>query len=155
VAEYPGVTVVENTAEWRSDLAANVTANMLTANPDIKAIFACNDQMAVGMVSACKAAGKTQRDLVLVGYDGILDAVNLTATGDLDAFVALPNIEEGQYGVRLAVASILNTDYKFTREIICPGPLVTHEIVPGHTDKTIYEYATISFPLRGLTSKGY
>lgn len=154
-AEYPGISVVENTAEWRSDLAANVTANMLTANPDIKAIFACNDQMAVGMVSAVKAAGKTPNDLILVGYDGILDAVNLVTQGDLDAFVALPNIEEAEIGVRLAVATVLNGDYTFAREIICGGPLVTNTLVPGHTDKTIYEYATISFPLRGVTSKGY
>jgi ribose transport system substrate-binding protein len=153
--EYPGIRVVENTAEWRSDLAANVTANMLTANPDIKAIFACNDQMAVGMVSAAKAAGKTPNDLILVGYDGILDAVNLVAQGDLDAFVALPNIEEAQIGVRLAVATVLNSDYTFSREIICGGPLVTNTLVPGHTDRTIYEYATISFPLRGVTAKGY
>ncbi|MDR0551120.1 MAG: sugar ABC transporter substrate-binding protein [Spirochaetaceae bacterium] len=155
VKEYPGISVVENTAEWRSDLAANVTANMLTANPDIKAIFACNDQMAVGMVSAAKAAGKKPADLILVGYDGILDAVNLVAQGDLDAFVALPNLDEGQFAVRLAVAKILNTDYKFSREIICPTPLVTNEVVPGHTDRTIYEYASISFPLRGITTKGY
>ncbi|GHU61127.1 sugar ABC transporter substrate-binding protein [Spirochaetia bacterium] len=155
VAEYPGVTFVENTAEWRSDLAADVTTNMLTANPDIKAIFACNDQMAVGMVSAAKAAGKRPNDLILVGYDGILDAVNLTAQGDLDAFVALPNIEEAEIGVRLAVAKVLNSDYTFAREIICAGPLVTNTFVPGHTDKTIYEYATISFPLRGITAKGY
>lgn len=57
--------------------------------------------MAVGMVNAAKAAGKAD-DLILVGYDGILDAVNMTMDGDLDAFVSLPNLDEGAMGVKLA-----------------------------------------------------
>ena len=156
VSEYPGIEVVaEATGDWRSDTAANVTTNMLTANPDIKAIFACNDQMAVGMVSAVKAAGKQPGDLILVGYDGILDAVNLMANGELEADVALPNIDEGQIAVRLAVAMTLNPDYKFDREIICDGPLVTTNYIEGLTDMTIYEFAVKYFPLRGVTPKGY
>lgn len=156
VSEYPGIKVVaEASAEWRSDKAADVTTNMLTANPNIKAIFACNDQMAVGMASAAKAAGKKPDDLILVGYDGILDAVNLVADGSLDAFVALPNIDEGVMGPRIATALILNKDYKFTREIIYPGPLVTKDYIEGLTDQTIYEYAAEHFPLRGVTKKGY
>lgn len=156
IAEYPNIEVVaEAGAEWRSDLAADATANILTANPDIDAIFASNDQMAVGMVSAAQAAGKSQDDLILVGYDGILDAVNLVLSGDLDAFVALPNINEGVMGPRLATALILNPDYKFTRELIYPGPLVTQNFEPGLTDQTIYEFAAEHFPLRGITDKGY
>ncbi|MCD8139405.1 MAG: sugar ABC transporter substrate-binding protein [Planctomycetaceae bacterium] len=154
VANYPGVTVVENTAEWRSDLAANVTTNMLTANPDIKGIFACNDQMAVGMVSAVKTDGINPKDMVLIGYDGILDAVDMMLKGDMAADVALPFKEEGEIGVRMAVALVLNDNYVFDREMICDGPLVTVEN-EEHTDMTIYEYVTKFYPLRGVTDKGY
>lgn len=156
IAEYPDLRVVaEAGAEWRSDLAADATANILTANPDIDAIFASNDQMAVGMVTAVQIAGLSPDDLILVGYDGILDAVNLVLSGDLDAFVALPNISEGVMGPRLATALILNPDYKFDRELIYPGPLVTQNFEPGLTDQTIYEFAAEHFPLRGVTPKGY
>lgn len=156
VSEYPNIKVVaESTAEWRSDKAADVTANMLTANPNIKAIFACNDQMAVGMVSAAKAAGKQPEDLILVGYDGILDSINLMVDGDLDADVALPNIEEAQASVRIAAALVLNEDYKFDRELIFDTPLITRDYIDGLTDKTIYEFASITFPLRGINKKGY
>jgi len=154
MAEYPGISVVEHSADWRSDLAANVTNAMLTTNPDIKAIFACNDQMAVGMASAVRSADK-RNGMVLVGYDGILDAVNLVLDGGLDAFVALPNIEQAQVGVRLAVAKLLNDNYNFTREMIFPTPLVTYDVVPGHTDRTIFEFTAMTFPLRGITSTGY
>lgn len=154
--EYPGIKVVaEQGAEWSSDKAADVTTNILTANPNVRAIFACNDQMAVGMVNAAKAAGKTADDLVLVGYDGILDSVNMTMSGDLDAFVSLPNIDEGAMGVKLATALIINSDYEFDREILYDCTLVTGEYVEGLTDQTIDEYATERFPLRGVTEYGY
>ena len=155
-AEYPEIKVVaEQGAEWSSDKAADVTTNILTANPNVKAIFACNDQMAVGMVNAAKAAGKKADDLILVGYDGILDAVNMTMDGDLDAFVSLPNLDEGAMGVKLATALVMNSDYHYDREILYDCTLVTGEFVDGLTDQTIYEYAAERFPLRGLTEQGY
>lgn len=156
VSEYPDIKVIaEASAEWRSDLAADITTNILTAHPDIDAIFACNDQMAVGMVNAVKSAGKNPGDIILVGYDGILDAVEMVLDGYLSAFVALPNIDEAVMGPRIATALVLNDDYEFTRELIYPGPLVTHDYVEGLTDRTIYEYAAEHFPLRGVTKKGY
>lgn len=154
--EYPDIKIVaEQGAEWSSDKAADVTTNILTANPDVKAIFACNDQMAVGMVNAAKAAGKSADDLVLVGFDGILDAVNMTMDGDLDAFVSLPNLDEGAMGVKLASALVMNKDYTYDREIIYDCTLVTKDFNEGLTDQTIYEYAAERFPLRGITKNGY
>lgn len=154
--EYPGIKVVaEQGAEWSSDKAADVTTNILTANPNVQAIFACNDQMTVGMVNSAKAAGKNADDLVLVGYDGILDSVNMVMDGDLDAFVALPNIDEGAMGVKLASALVLNDNYTFDREILYDCSLVTGEFEEGLTDQTIYEYAVERFPLRGVTEYGY
>ncbi|NMD37828.1 MAG: sugar ABC transporter substrate-binding protein [Christensenellaceae bacterium] len=155
-AEYPNIKVVaEQGAEWSSDKAFNVMTNILTANPDLKGVFACNDQMAVGMVNAAEAAGKNPEDLVLVGYDGILDAVNMTLEGRMDGFVSLPNLDEGAMGVKLAVALALNPDYKYEREILYDCTLVTAEFEEGLTDQTIYEFAAERFPLRGLTQKGY
>lgn len=155
-SEYPGIKVVaEQGAEWSSDKAADVTTNILTANPNVKAIFACNDQMAVGMVNAAKAAGKSADDLILVGFDGILDAVNMVMDGDLDAFVSLPNLDEGAMGVKLAAALVMNDDYKYDREILYDCTLVTGKYIEGFTDQTIYEFTAERFPLRGVTEKGY
>jgi ribose transport system substrate-binding protein len=154
--EYPDITVVsEQGAEWSSDRAFNVMTNVLTAHPNLKGVFACNDQMAVGMVNAAEATGKTPDDLILVGYDGILDAVNMTLNGRLDAFVSLPNLDEGAMGVKLAVALALNPNYTYKREILYDCTLVTIDVEEGLTDQTIYEYAAERFPLRGVTEKGY
>ena len=147
VSEYPGIKVVaEASAEWRSDLAANVTENMLTAHPNIKAIFACNDQMAVGMANTAKSKGFSPDDLILVGYDGILDSVNMVISKDLDAFVALPNIDEGATAVRIATALVLNKDYKYDREMIFDTPLVTYDYIPNMTDWDNLRVYCHSFP---------
>ncbi len=152
---YDVEIVASQGAQWRSDLALDATVNILTAHPEIDAMFACNDQMAVGMVNGVYAAGKLPEDLILVGYDGILDAAELVLSGELDAFVALPNREEGFMAPRLAVAKILNPEFTFEREIIFPGPLVTKTLIPDLTDETIYEYMARVFPLYGVTDKGY
>lgn len=155
-AEYPEITVVaEQGAEWSSDKAFDVMTNILTAHPNLKGVFACNDQMAVGMVNAAEAAGKAPEDLVLVGYDGILDSVNMILEGRLDALVSLPNLDEGAMGVKLAVALAQNPDYHYDREILYDCTLVTGVFVEGLTDQTIYEFAAERFPLRGITEKGY
>ena len=155
-AEYPNIQVVaEQGAEWSSDKAFDVMTNILTAHPNLKGVFACNDQMAVGMVNAAEAAGKAADDLVLVGYDGILDAVNMILEGRLDALVSLPNLDEGAMGVKLAVALAQNPEYHYDREILYDCTLVTNGFIEGLTDQTIYEYAAERFPLRGITEKGY
>ena len=156
VSEYPRIKVVaEQGAEWSSDKAFDVMTNILTAHPNLKAVFACNDQMAVGMVNAAEAAGKKPEDLILVGYDGILDAVNMILEDRMDALVSLPNLDEGAMGVKLAAALVQNPDYHFDREILYDCTLVTNGFIEGLTDQTIYEFAAERFPLRGITEKGY
>ena len=56
--------VAEQPAEWDRAKGQSVTENILTGNPNIKAVFASNDNMALGAVEALKAADK------LDGRDG-------------------------------------------------------------------------------------
>jgi ribose transport system substrate-binding protein len=56
--------------QWEIDKGNKVAAAILNAHPDVKALLAGNDNMAIGAVSAVKAAGKTGKVLV-VGYDNI------------------------------------------------------------------------------------
>ena len=65
----PGIHVVaEQTANWDENEAYKVAQNILTAHPDLKAIFGESDAMAMG---AAKAAKHDDRDgLVVVGIDG-------------------------------------------------------------------------------------
>lgn len=153
---FPNITVVsEAGAEWRSDLAVDVMQNILTANPNVKAVFACNDTMATGAVSAIQAAGKQPGDIIVVGMDGTQEVCDYVLEGWVTADVALPTQDEAVMGPRLACALIMNPDYEFDREILYDTPLFSKEFYEGHTDMTIYEYMSQVFPLYGVTTGGY
>ncbi len=46
--------------------------NLLQAHPDINVVFGCNDDSALGALSAMKAAGKSDADNLVIGFDGAL-----------------------------------------------------------------------------------
>lgn len=85
--------------------AVNVAENMLQSDPDIKAFYATNDDMALGALQAVESAGLT--DIVIVGFDGTFNAMDSIEEGKLTASVAQQPIEEGYQGVVNAV-NILN-----------------------------------------------
>ncbi|KAA0942319.1 MULTISPECIES: sugar ABC transporter substrate-binding protein [unclassified Pseudomonas] len=65
--------VTLQSGEWEIDKGNKVAAAMLSEYPDLKALLAGNDNMAVGAVSAVRAAGKAGK-VQVVGYDNI-DAI--------------------------------------------------------------------------------
>jgi ribose transport system substrate-binding protein len=101
IAEHPGITIVSSqTANWERDQAFNATQNVLQSHPDIDAIFAANDIMALGAVEAVAAAGRTG-EIVVVGFDALEDARTAIDEGRMDATIAQYPREMG----RLAVIS--------------------------------------------------
>lgn len=84
-----GGTSVEVVASQPADFdrtkGLNVAENLLEANPDVKAIFAQNDEMALGALRAVEAQ---QMDVLVVGFDGTEDGVRAVASGEMAATVA-------------------------------------------------------------------
>jgi len=78
-----------------------VAENLLTANPNLKAIYATNDEMALGALNAAKAAGKT---LVIVGFDASPDALQSINAGELTASIAQYPGKIGELGTLTAAA---------------------------------------------------
>jgi ribose transport system substrate-binding protein len=56
--------------DWEIDKGNKVAASILSEYPQTKALLAGNDSMAVGAVSAVRAAGKAGK-VQVVGYDNI------------------------------------------------------------------------------------
>jgi ribose transport system substrate-binding protein len=56
--------------DWEINKGNQVASSMLSEYPNIKALLAGNDSMAVGVVSAVRAAGKAGQ-VEVVGYDNI------------------------------------------------------------------------------------
>lgn len=66
-----GAKVVSvQSGEWEIDKGNAVASAMLNEYPNLKALLAGNDNMAIGAVSAVRAAGK-QGKVYVVGYDNI------------------------------------------------------------------------------------
>jgi len=58
------------TAHWETEEANTVMTNLLTKHPDVQGVMAANDSMALGIVKALDAAGKSGQ-IQVVGFDNI------------------------------------------------------------------------------------
>lgn len=77
--------VEKQSADFDRTKGLNVAENVLQANSSIQAIFAQNDEMALGAVEAAKSAGK---DIIIVGFDGNDDGLKAVETGKMSATIA-------------------------------------------------------------------
>lgn len=101
VSQWPGIKVVaEQTANWEVEQGYNVFQNMLQANPDLKLVFASNDNMGLGAYRAIKEAGK---DIIVIGYDAVPAALDAVKAGEFVGTVAQFPAEMGIMGVQTAV----------------------------------------------------
>lgn len=106
IANRPGVRVVASqTANWERALAYDVAENLLQAHPDLDAIFAANDEMALGAVEAVAAAQRLDQ-VAVVGFDAIPDALDNIRSGRLLGSVAQFPGEMGRLGVVYAAALV-------------------------------------------------
>ncbi len=65
-----------------------VAESLLQAHPDANVIYAHNDEMAIGAISAIEAAGKVPgKDILVLSIDGGKEAVGLVAEGKIAAVV--------------------------------------------------------------------
>ena len=77
--------VASQTANFDRTEGMSVMENMLQANGDIQAVFAANDEMALGAVEAISGAGK---DILVVGFDATDDAIEAIKAGRMGATIA-------------------------------------------------------------------
>ena len=74
LALYPDIKLVaQQTAEFNRAKGMDVAQNLIQAHPNVKGIYACNDEMALGAVEAIAAANKTGQ-VIIGGTDGNADA---------------------------------------------------------------------------------
>ncbi|UOF90664.1 ABC transporter substrate-binding protein [Fodinisporobacter ferrooxydans] len=87
--KHPGMKIVATQpANFIQSKAQDVMQQMLLANPNINAVYAENDTMALGAISAIQAAGKTPgKDVKIVSIDGIKQVVKDVVSGQVYADV--------------------------------------------------------------------
>jgi ribose transport system substrate-binding protein len=92
-------------ADFERDKARRAAADLLRADPRIAGFFAVNDLMALGVADAVQAAGRG-RDVYVIGFDGIREALAAVRRGTLSATVAQYPYTIGQLGVEACLAAI-------------------------------------------------
>lgn len=100
MAAHPFKLLASQPADFDRTKGLNVMQNLLTAHPEVQAVFAQNDEMALGALRALRAAGK--KDVLIVGFDGTKDGMNAVKGGQMGATVAQQPELIGSVGVETA-----------------------------------------------------
>ncbi|MBY6086098.1 ribose ABC transporter substrate-binding protein RbsB [Priestia flexa] len=114
--------VAKQSADFDRTKGLTVMENVLQGNPDIQAVFAHNDEMALGAIEAITSSGK---DIAVIGFDGNEDALKAVESGVLTATVAQQPELIGELAVN-AAKDVLQGK-KVEEKISAPLKLVTKE----------------------------
>ena len=123
VQACPGLSILASQdGDFNRATGQKVAETLLQAHPDATAIYAHNDEMALGAIAALKALGKTPgKDVQIVSIDGEKDGLKAVAAGDLYTTVECnPRFGPKAFATMLAYASgkpvkvkIVNSDKLF------------------------------------------
>ncbi|MEU3310374.1 substrate-binding domain-containing protein [Nocardiopsis sp. NPDC006832] len=125
IAEFPDIEVVaRQPADFDRSKGLDVMTNMLQGNGDIDAVFAENDEMALGAAAALSSRGE---EAVVIGFDGTPEGLEAVAEGTLYASVAQQPAELGRVALRNAIAAVEGESLEET--VMVPVEVVTEENV--------------------------
>lgn len=122
--EFPGIRVVaRQPADFDRAKGLDVMGNLLQAHPNVDAVFAENDEMALGAVRAL--GSRAGRDVQVVGFDGTPDGLKAVRSGQLFASVAQRPSELGKMAVRNALQ--VSEGKTVQQSVMVPVQVVTRE----------------------------
>jgi simple sugar transport system substrate-binding protein len=102
--------VGRNGTNCTEELGISVAEDLLTANPELKAIYAACGPPAVGAAQAIQNAGIDNDAIVLVGFDACCGEIEKVTAGQEDATVAQFPSKMAELGVDALVRSINGED---------------------------------------------
>ncbi len=99
IAEHKFDVLASQPADFDRTKGLNVMENLLASKAAVQAVFAQNDEMALGALRAISAANKK---VLVVGFDGTDDGVKAVKSGKLGATIAQQPELIGSLGVATA-----------------------------------------------------
>jgi len=137
LAENPNIKLVaEDTANWDETEAFTKTQNILTANPNLKAVFGESDAMAIG---AAKAAQQGNRSgMFFVGIDGFPTMFDAVSSGLTQATMAQQPYHMGEIAVEQAVGIVNGTGADLPAEQYQDTVLINKDTVASNDVTTFY-----------------
>lgn len=132
IKAYPNIEVVaKQSADFDRGKALDVMTNVLQGNSDINAVYAANDEMALGVVAALKARNLTGK-VKVVGNDGIGDALKAVQAGTMYSTHAESPFVLGKEVVDLSLRVAQKKSVE--KDTVLEGRLVTKDKVGGFCD---------------------
>lgn len=126
-AQKDGLKIIaQQPANFDRAQGLSVTENLLQAHPDANAIFAQNDEMALGALRALDS-GK-HGSVIVVAFDGTPDGIKAVKDGKMAATVAQQPGEIGRLGVDTAQKLLSNQSVD--KSVAVPLKLVTKDSTP-------------------------
>jgi ABC-type sugar transport system substrate-binding protein len=137
--------VVAHQSAEKQDTALTATSDMITANPDIQLIFACNEGGSIGAAMAVKQSGKK---IAVFGYDGSDQITSMIINGEMQAAVA-----QDPYGQGVAAMTDL-VNYLTGKPGASVGKLtIASGLVLSATDKAAVNKWRVDNGLKALEIK--
>jgi ribose transport system substrate-binding protein len=142
---YPAIVLIQRPTYWKTDKATAVAQTVVTATPDLSAIYMQSDSvMLAGVLNVLKSAGKLTKvgaphHILLVSIDGTPLALQSIRGGLLDAAISQPldlYVKYGLYYLERAVSGETFhpgptdhnshiVEYKGNPMDLLPAPIVT------------------------------
>jgi ribose transport system substrate-binding protein len=130
LANFPQFELVASVpGEWDRQIAFDAATNILVSNPEIKAFFANNDTMALGIVEALREAGLLE-DVIVIGIDGTPEAVAAVRSGEMAGTVAA--FPSGLSYAATEVAIRVLEGQNVPRWVVTPQIMITPANVDEH-----------------------
>lgn len=96
--------------DWTPASGFDAMTRLLERCPDLDAVFAANDQMALGAISACRNAGRSiPDDIAIVGFDGLPESRHFEPPLTT---VVQGMVEVGKQAIEILLAEPNSTDAK-------------------------------------------
>ena len=124
VSKYPGVQIVFNQAgPLTRERGVKQAEDALVAHPDLAAMYAANDDVALGASQAVNASGRKGKVLV-TGMNGVPPALKAVKDGTMALTVELNPVLWGQLGVDVLAGYLKGEKYK-------PQVYIKHVLIDG------------------------
>jgi ribose transport system substrate-binding protein len=149
--EAPGIKIVGGLrGDWVREGARKVMLSMVTAHPNMKAVFAQNDSMALGALSVLQERGLTS--VKVSGIDGLSEGLQAVAKGG--QFVAtqtsLPPYQAG-FAVVMLFDALSGWKPKVPERMLYTGSVLATAQNAADIDKKIYQSAELPFDWKKMS----
>ncbi len=139
--------VLEEWGYYDAAKAMTIMETLLAKRKDIDGVVCANDDMALGVIKAIEAAGLTPgKDIIVVGYDAIEEAIKAIKEGKLYGTIAQSPFLQGYWGIRILYHIIVD---KWKPPDFIPTPLVA--VTMENVDKYRLE-TEVAKPVPGAPS---